>query len=110
MRYRRRSSRTPRCNEGPGKRPADDGAKLLKISPSWPGQYFWADRKTLQFRPAEPWPPLQRFSFEARGTRKVLATMMSAPSAMSPYADSKDLRPFRTLTLTPRARTIDTNR
>jgi uncharacterized protein YfaS (alpha-2-macroglobulin family) len=87
-------------NVGPGKRPADDGAKLLKISPSWPGQYFWADRKTLQFRPAEPWPPLQRFAFEASGSRKVLATMMSAPSAMSPYADSTQLKPFRTLTLT----------
>jgi alpha-2-macroglobulin len=87
-------------NEGPGKKPADDGAKLLKITPSWPGQYFWADKKTLQFRPAEPWPPLQRFAFEARGARKVLATMMSAPSGMSPYAGSTDLRPFRTLTLT----------
>ena len=87
-------------NEGPGKRPADDGAKLLKITPSWPGQYFWADKKTLQFRPAEPWPPLQRFAFEARGSRKVLATMMSAPSGMSPYEGSTDLRPFRTLTLT----------
>ena len=87
-------------NEGPGKKPADDGAKLLKITPAWPGQYFWADKKTLQFRPAEPWPPLQRFAFEARDTRKVLATMMSAPSAMSPYADSTNLRPFRTLTLT----------
>ncbi|WP_224249316.1 alpha-2-macroglobulin [Hyalangium gracile] len=87
-------------NEGPGKRPADDGAKRLKISPTWPGQYFWADKKTLQFRPAEPWPPLQRFAFEASGARKVLATMMSAPSAMSPYADSTNLRPFRTLTLT----------
>ncbi|MDY7233218.1 alpha-2-macroglobulin [Hyalangium rubrum] len=87
-------------NVGPGKRAADDGAKLLKLTPSWPGQYFWADKKTLQFRPAEPWPPLQRFAFEARDTRKVLATMMSAPSAMAPYADSTDLRPFRTLTLT----------
>jgi len=87
-------------NEGPGKRPADDGEKLLKITPAWPGQYFWADKKTLQFRPAEPWPPLQRFAFEASGQRKVLTTMMSAPSAMSPYADSTNLRPFRTLTLT----------
>jgi uncharacterized protein YfaS (alpha-2-macroglobulin family) len=87
-------------NEGPGKRPADDGDKLLKITPSWPGQYFWADKKTLQFRPAEPWPPLRRFAFEAKSARKVLATMMSAPAAMAPYADSTDLRPFRTLTLT----------
>ena len=44
------------------KAPKLDGAKLLKMTPSWPGQYFWADKKTLQFRPAEPWPPLQRFA------------------------------------------------
>ncbi|MFL5321556.1 MAG: hypothetical protein ACJ790_17975, partial [Myxococcaceae bacterium] len=87
-------------NAGPGKAPADNGNQLLKVTPSWPGQWFWADKKTLQFRPAEPWPPLQRFIFEARGTRKILATMMSAPSAMAPYAGSTDLRPFRTLTLT----------
>lgn len=87
-------------NVGPGKAPADDGNKLLKVTPSWPGQWFWVDKKTLQFRPAEPWPPLQRFIFEARGNRKILATMMSPPSAMSPYPGSTDLRPFRTFTLT----------
>jgi hypothetical protein len=95
-------------NEGPGKQSADDGAKLLKVLPAWPGQWFWADRKTLQFRPAEPWPALARFSFEAGGARKILTTMMSAPSAMSPSPDSTDLRPFRTFTLTfPQALPLD---
>ncbi|WNG45477.1 hypothetical protein F0U60_16245 [Archangium minus] len=98
-------------NVGPGKQSADDGAKLLKVVPSWPGQWFWADRKTLQFRPAEPWPALARFSFEANGARKVLTTMMSAPSSMSPSPDSTDLRPFRTFTLTfPQALPLDSLR
>lgn len=87
-------------NVGPGRQSADDGSSRLKVAPSWPGQWFWADRKTLQFRPAEPWPPLARFSFEAGGVRKVLTTMMAAPSAMSPHPDSTDLKPFRTFTLT----------
>ncbi len=85
---------------GPGRQSADDGDKRLKVTPAWPGQWFWVDRRTLQFRPAEPWPALARFHFEAGGTRKVLTTMMAAPSAMAPQAGSTGLRPFRTVTLT----------
>ena len=84
----------------PAKANADDGAKRLTIVPEWPGQYFWVDRRTLQFRPAEPWPALARFQLEASGTRKILTTMMAAPSAMSPASGSEGLRPFRVLTLT----------
>ncbi|HUB08598.1 MAG TPA: hypothetical protein VMB50_16450, partial [Myxococcales bacterium] len=87
-------------HEGPGTGPADDGGKLLRIEPAWPGAWFWVDRKTLQFRPAEPWPPLRRFAVTAHGTQRTLATMMSAPSAMQPSDGSTDLLPFRTLTLT----------
>lgn len=83
----------------PAKANADDGSKRLKIVPEWPGQYFWVDRRTLQFRPAEPWPALARFQLEASGTRKVLTTMMSAPSAMSPGPGTEGLRPFRVVTL-----------
>ncbi|MFZ5441614.1 MAG: alpha-2-macroglobulin [Myxococcota bacterium] len=79
---------------------ADDGAKRLKIVPEWPGGYVWVDRRTLQFRPAEPWPALARFQVEASGQRRVLTTMMSAPSAMSPTPGSEGLRPFRVITLT----------
>ena len=79
---------------------ADDGPKRLKITPEWPGAWVWVDRRTLQFRPAEPWPALARFSIEAAGSRRVLTTMMSAPSAMSPSSNSEALRPFRVITLT----------
>ena len=79
---------------------ADDGGKRLKLVPDWPGAYVWVDKRTLQFRPAEPWPALARFSIEAGSARKILTTMMSAPSAMSPSPGSEGLRPFRVLTLT----------
>ena len=86
---------------------ADDGAQRLKIAPPWPGAWSWADRRTLQFRPAEPWPALARFAVEAAGAGRVLSTMMSAPASMSPAAGSDDLRPFRMLTLTfPQALTL----
>ncbi|HSM92486.1 MAG TPA: MG2 domain-containing protein [Anaeromyxobacteraceae bacterium] len=87
-------------DEGPGRGDADDGAKRLKITPAWPGAWFWLDRRTLQFRPAEPWPALARFQVESEAGRKVLTTMMAPPSALSPADGSEDLRPFRSFTLT----------
>ncbi|MGC4000339.1 MAG: alpha-2-macroglobulin family protein [Anaeromyxobacter sp.] len=85
---------------GPGRGPADDGARRLQVVPAWPGAWSWVDKRTLQFRPAEPWPPLARFQVEAAGQRRVLTTMMSAPSSLSPADGSDDLRPFRAFTLT----------
>ena len=78
----------------------DDGEKYLKLTPGWPGAYTWVDRRTLHFRPAEPWPALARFQVDAQGTRKVLTTMMSPPQAMAPSPGSEGLRPFRVVTLT----------
>jgi alpha-2-macroglobulin len=82
------------------KGPADDGPKYLSFAPAWPGAWTWVDRRTLQFRPAEPWPALARFAVESKGTRKVLTTMMAPPSAMAPSSGSEGLRPFRVVTLT----------
>ncbi|MBN2359742.1 MAG: hypothetical protein JXR83_09835 [Deltaproteobacteria bacterium] len=96
-------------NVGPGRGPADDGARWLQIEPAWPGAWSWLDRQTMQFRPAEPWPALARFAVSARGVprqglpgvvRAVLTTMMSPPSAMAPASGSDHLKPFRTFTLT----------
>ena len=79
---------------------ADDGSKRLKVVPDWPGAYVWVDKRTLQFRPAEPWPALARFQFTAASVTRTLTTMMSAPSAMSPAPGSEGLKPFRVVTLT----------
>jgi hypothetical protein len=51
------------------KGPADDGPKFLSFAPAWPGAWTWVDRRTLQFRPAEPWPALARFAVDAKGTK-----------------------------------------
>ncbi len=88
--------------------PADDPSRLARMKPAWPGAWTWLDRKTLQFRPAEPWPALSRFAVEADGASRVLSTMMTAPMAMSPADGADNLRPFRTLTLTfPQALPLD---
>jgi hypothetical protein len=79
---------------------ADDGPQRLKVVPDWPGAWVWVDQRTLQFRPAEPWPPLARFQLSAGGTTRTLTTMMSAPQAMVPSPGSESLRPFRTIMLT----------
>jgi uncharacterized protein YfaS (alpha-2-macroglobulin family) len=85
---------------GPGPGPADDATGLASLKPAWPGAWTWSDKRTLQFRPAEPWPALSRFAVEAKGANKVLSTMMTAPQAMQPADGSTGLPPFRTLTLT----------
>lgn len=83
---------------GPG--PGDDVSSFANMKPAWPGAWTWADKRTLQFRPAEPWPALARFSVDAKGTSKVLTTMMQAPMTMQPQSGAQGLPPFRTLTLT----------
>ncbi|MBN2498520.1 MAG: hypothetical protein JXR96_28270 [Deltaproteobacteria bacterium] len=87
-------------NRGPGRGPADKGERLLSIQPEWPGAWSWIDRRTLQFRPAEPWPALARFRVKASGASRILTTVMSAPTSMSPPAGSTDLKPFRSIQLT----------
>ncbi len=72
----------------------------MTVKPAWPGAWFWLDRKTLQFRPAEPWPALSRFQVKTPKSRQILTTMMAAPMGMSPSPGSTELKPFRTLTLT----------
>lgn len=87
-------------DQAPAAGPADNGRRWLSIKPDWPGAWFWLDRRTLQFRPAENWPALARFQVKAGGVSRVLTTMMSAPLSMSPAAGSDHLRPFRTFSLT----------
>ncbi len=81
---------------GPG--PADDSA-LATLKPAWPGAWSFVDKRTMQFRPAEAWPALRRFSVQARGKSAVLTTMMTAPTQMQPADGARSLPPFRTLTL-----------
>src|SRR5256712_10697376 len=86
---------------GPAKGgPEDHPERLVTLSPSHPGAFTWLDARTLQFRPAEPWPPLARFAWAARETKVRLTTLMAAPSNAIPPNDALGLERVESITLT----------
>lgn len=87
-------------NEAPAAGPADDISKLARLEPDWPGAWTWLDRRTLQFKPAEPWPPLRRFTVTADGETATVSTLMTPPTQTVPRDGADGLEPIETITLT----------
>src|SRR2546426_9109574 len=86
---------------GPAKGgPEDHPERLVTLSPPHPGAFSWLDARTLQFRPAEPWPPLARFAWAARETKVRLTTLMAAPSNAIPPNAALGLERAEATTLT----------
>src|SRR5207244_9794902 len=86
---------------GPAKGgPEDHPERLVTLSPPHPGAFTWLDARTLQFRPAEPWPPLARFAWAARETKARLTPLMAAPSNAIPANDAEGLDALEELRLT----------
>jgi uncharacterized protein YfaS (alpha-2-macroglobulin family) len=79
--------------------PEDDPGRLLILSPDHPGAYTWVDPRTLQLRPADPWSPLERYTWTVDGTSFTLATLMSPPVKTIPAADATGLDPVTAITL-----------
>jgi len=79
--------------------PEDDPGRWVKVTPRHPGAFRWLDARTLQFTPAEPWPPLTRFTWTAGAVTAPLDTLMSPPTSMLPAAGAEGLEPVRTITL-----------
>ncbi|WP_395017427.1 alpha-2-macroglobulin [Dongia sp.] len=80
--------------------PEDHPEKFFSLSPLQPGAATWINARTLQFKPAEPWPPLTRFTLKI-GARSVdLATLMSAPTASTPSDGATGLEPVKSIALT----------
>src|SRR5712691_10493461 len=72
-------------DQGPaGGGPEDHPERFVTLSPPHPGAFAWLDARTLQFRPAEPWPPLSRFVWKAGPKTATLATLMVMPTASIP--------------------------
>ncbi len=80
--------------------PEDHPERYIKASEDHPGAYTWLDARTLQFRPAEPWPALSRFTFKADGQAVTLTTLMAAPLKTFPRAGAEGLASVETLSLT----------
>lgn len=64
--------------------PEDDAGRFVRFAPSHPGAFTWLDARTLQFRPAEAWPPLARFAWTVDGRTVSLATLFVPPLRTEP--------------------------
>ncbi len=80
--------------------PEDHPERLVTLSPAHPGAFTWIDARTLQFRPAEPWPPLARFTWSVGGTSARLATLMEPPTSTIPSNNADRLDAVEAISLT----------
>jgi alpha-2-macroglobulin len=80
--------------------PEDRPESHVTLEPAHPGAWRWLDPRTLQFRPAEPWPTLARFTFKAGTASRTLATLMEPPEKTIPEAGAEGLEPVDAITLT----------
>lgn len=74
--------------------------KFVSMKPAHPGVYTWLNAKTLQFRPAEPWPALSRFSFRLKQKNYDLVTLMEIPTQTIPADHEDGLNPIERISLT----------
>lgn len=86
-------------NVSSGAGPEDQPGRYLDVFPDHPGAFTWIDARTLQFRPAEPWPPLARLRWSAGGEDVRLNTLMAPPIASLPADGSDGLQPVDEITL-----------
>lgn len=80
--------------------PEDRPGKFVSMTPAHPGAYTWLDARTLQFKPAEPWPPLARVTLQIGKHKVALATLMSSPTQTAPQAQAENLMPVADIELT----------
>lgn len=86
---------------GPGSNtPEDDPGRFVSFSPDHPGAFTWVDRRTLQFRPVDPWPALTRFEWRVGGYTATLATLMAAPTEIDPSDGTRGLEDVQAVALT----------
>jgi hypothetical protein len=87
--------------EGPALGGAENNPqRFVSMKPAHPGAYTWLNGKTLQFRPAEAWPALSRFSFHFKEKNYELITLMEAPAKTLPADNEEGLNPLERITLT----------
>ena len=84
--------------------PADDPGELFSLQIDHPGEYRWVDAQTLQFLPADPWPPLETIRVVSGDQRYALQTLMAPPLGVAPSNGSSNLEPVDRVVLTLPAR------
>lgn len=87
-------------DRGPGGGGAeDDPAKYISMSYRHPGEFRWLNPRTLQFKPASPWPVLTRFNWKIEGRVHDFITVLNPPVSIEPYDKTTGLEEIRRVTL-----------
>lgn len=87
-------------DRGPGSDvAAHDAERFVTLSPAHPGAWRWLDKRTLQFRPAEPWPPLASFDWGVGGKTYTLETLVSPVTWSRPASNANGLGPVESVQL-----------
>jgi alpha-2-macroglobulin len=89
--------------------PADNPGDLFRLQPDLAGEYRWVDQRTLQFLPADPWPPLSTIAVGSGDFAYSLQTLMAPPVNVTPSNGSRNLSPVEQVVLTLPA-WVDPNR
>lgn len=79
--------------------PEDHPEKFATLTPDHPGAWVWLDKRTLQFRPAEPWPALKTVTASVEGRRTELFTLMAPPTRTTPSNGSTGLSEVKDISL-----------
>jgi uncharacterized protein YfaS (alpha-2-macroglobulin family) len=74
--------------------PLDRPDSLVSMKPSQPGEWRWLDPRTIEFRPAVPWKPMQAYTVKAGGASKTLTALLTPPISISPAGGSEGLELF----------------
>jgi uncharacterized protein YfaS (alpha-2-macroglobulin family) len=80
--------------------PEDRPQRFVTMDPEHPGAFTWLDSRTLQFRPAEPWPSLAQFQWTTEETTVELTTLMATPVTTFPADKSEGIDTVKEITLT----------
>ncbi len=80
---------------------AEDAAeRFVTMTPPAAGAWQWLNPRTLQFRPAEPWRPLQRVEIVAAGRTTRLVPLLPKPVSTAPDGKQDGIAYLDQITLT----------
>ncbi len=74
--------------------------RLVTLEPPHPGTWRWLNAKTLQFKPADPWPAYSRFKVSAGRATVTLQTVLSGPVRSTPEQGDTDVPMLEAISLT----------
>jgi alpha-2-macroglobulin len=85
---------------GPAQGPEDHPERFVTLTPAQPGAWRWLGPRVLQFRPAEPWTPLQREQITAGQRSGTLIPLLPAPVQTAPEDQPEGIANLDTISLT----------